>query len=452
MPLIRSAVNPRLGILLNGLAIFLLCSTILPAQQTSSPQKPPEPDATPLNSSATFKTQTDLVLVPVVVKDKKGKPVEGLPKDAFSLEENGTPQAISLFEEFRSPLIGATPSAIVDQGHSNLGYSNAKELRLTLLVLDLLNTTPLQRTDGKEDFIKFLNKGLVGNQPVSLLCITSKGLKLVHPLTTDTNALIEALKKLPIGAESIMPLENRTFSTIWQLRDIAQAYLGVPGRKTMIFAAGHLPSLIAEGSIYESSTYAPSLHRMWKSLVDSNISIYPIRLLDWARNPARGGPASDLSLRLREFSDATGGNACLESNDLMGCLSDAIDDSRAYYMLGFQVQSSDRKPGWRTLKVKVAADHAEVRARDGFYYGVPPFNDAKSVRDEEVNALASPLGYSGVPMFVKVLPPGAASATAGKAATAFLITIPITSVLIDASRPNPLDLDVGAIALNSKDT
>jgi hypothetical protein len=33
---------------------------------------------------------------------------------------------------------------------------NASELRLTILVLDLLNTSPLQRTDGKDDFIKFL--------------------------------------------------------------------------------------------------------------------------------------------------------------------------------------------------------------------------------------------------------------------------------------------------------
>jgi VWFA-related protein len=390
--------------------------------------------------------------VPVVVKDKKGKPIEGLSQSAFSLEENGAPQSISLFEEFRSAIVGPTPSPISTDGYSNLGYSNAKDLRLTILVLDFLNTSPLQRTDGKDDFVKFLNKGLTSNQPVSVICITDKGLKVVQPLTTDTNALINAVKKLPVGTASIMAQENRTFSTIWQLRDIAQAYLGVPGRKTMILGIGFVPDLVPEASILEKSIYAPSLHRMWKSLVDSNISVYPIRLLDWARNPARGGPAADLSLRLREFSDATGGNACLESNDLMGCLSDAIDDSRSYYMLGFQVQASDRKPGWRTLKVKVAADHADVRAREGFYYGVPPFTDAKSVRDEEVNALASPLGYSGVPMYVKVLPSDSAPADAGKNTTVFLVTIPVTSVSIDVSRPNPLDLDVGAIALNKKDT
>lgn len=53
-----------------------------------------------------------------------GKPVEGLSKDAFRLEENGKPQAISLFEEFHSPVVGATPSAIFDQGYSNLAYRN----------------------------------------------------------------------------------------------------------------------------------------------------------------------------------------------------------------------------------------------------------------------------------------------------------------------------------------
>jgi len=449
---IRCAVNSRSVVPLNALLTFFLCSAILSAQQTSDPQNPAEPQASASSPAvATFTAQADLVFVPVVVKDRKGKPVEGLSKDAFRLEENGKPQAISLFEEFHSPVVGATPSAIFDQGYSNLAYNNASELRLTILVLDLLNTSPLQRTDGKEDFIKFLNKGVVANQPVSLVCITSKGLKLVQPFTTDTNAMIETLKKLPIGAETIMARENRVFSTIWQLRDIAQAFLGVPGRKAMIFAAGYVPDLVAEGSVWESSPYAASLHRMWKSLTDSNISVYPIRLLDWTRNPARRGPASALDIRMHEFSDATGGNACLESNDLMGCLSEAIDDSRSYYMLGFLVQPTDRKPGWRNLKVKVAAEHVQVRARDSFYYGVPPFADTKSVRDEEVNALASSLGYSGVPMFVKVLPPDAAPADAGKTVTAFLVTIPATSVRIDPSRPNPLDLDVGAIAL-TRDT
>lgn len=46
--------------------------------------------------SITFRTNTRLVLVDVVVTDKKGQPVAGLKTDDFTLEENGKKQKISL--------------------------------------------------------------------------------------------------------------------------------------------------------------------------------------------------------------------------------------------------------------------------------------------------------------------------------------------------------------------
>ena len=111
---------------------------------------------------------------------------------------------------------------------------------------------------------------------------------------------------------------------------------------------------------------------------------------------------------------------------------------------------NDRKPGWRDLKVKVAEPHVDVRARNGFYYGVSPPKDAKSARHEEVNALASSLAYSAIPMFVKIMgrssTPDPANSSQ-KISISFLITIPLSGVKIDASRPDALSLDVGGIAL-----
>src|ERR1700722_8992798 len=48
--------------------------------------------------SPTFKTNTNLVIVNVAVKDKSGKAVEDLKKDQFTLLEDGKPQQISVFE------------------------------------------------------------------------------------------------------------------------------------------------------------------------------------------------------------------------------------------------------------------------------------------------------------------------------------------------------------------
>src|SRR5271163_746560 len=96
-------------------------------------------------------------------------------------------------------------------------------------------------------------------------------------------------------------------------------------------------------------------------------------------------------------------------------------------------------------------------ARNGFYYGTPPVEQAK--RPDELKALASALPQSAIPMFVKVLgpPPSATPNSASSRAAdgnadrkkliAFRMTIPLNGLLIDPSSRSGLDLEVGAIAL-----
>lgn len=233
------------------LAVFLLLPIVLLAQQNSQPQKPATSSGTANENApiATYKSRSDLVLVPVVVRDHKGKHMAGLSKDAFHLEENGKEQTISLFEEVQAP--EAVPAPALDLGYSNLPFDNPNQT-LTIIVLDLLNTDTFQREDGKEQIAKFLSKDLAPNQPVSLVCITSKGLKTVHPVSSDTNSLIQALRKTPLGAETIMSgqrggagtpfpyREGLVLSTIGQIEEIARSYVSIPGRKSLIFAAGSI--------------------------------------------------------------------------------------------------------------------------------------------------------------------------------------------------------------------
>lgn len=447
-----------------GLALVIVLSANLYAQQTPAPQKAAESTApASANTPATliFKSHSDLVLVPVVVRGHKGKYIAGLSRDRFRLEENGKEQAITLFEEVHPLTADYTSPPASDRGYSNLPFDGTRPVGLTIIALDLLNSSPIQREDGKEQIVKFLSHGLAPNQTVSLLCITSKGIKPVHPFTTNTNSLIEAIRKTPLGAGSIMSgqdtstpgpfRENLVLSTIGQIKEIAQAYVGIPGRKTLILAAAAIPGLATESQIWDSSVLAGDLRQMWNSLIEANISIYPIHLMEWSRNPNRGGVTGRLDINLDQFANSTGGKRCIEANDLIGCLSEAVDDSRSYYMLGFSVQPDDRKPGWRYLKVKVSAEHADVRARNGFYYGTPPAEVPK--RSEEINTLASPLPHSAVPMYVKVLPPpvapspNSAPSSSGKTMVEFLMTIPLGSVTVDRSRRTPLDLEIGAVAL-----
>src|SRR5208282_4096458 len=59
-----------------------------------------QPEAT---ATATIKASTQLVVEAVVVKDKKGNPIEGLGAEDFTVTENGVPQAISFCEHQELP-------------------------------------------------------------------------------------------------------------------------------------------------------------------------------------------------------------------------------------------------------------------------------------------------------------------------------------------------------------
>src|SRR5689334_1585450 len=50
------------------------------------------------NGPATFQASTQLVVETVSVKDKSGKPVEGLAAKDFTITEDGAPQTIRFFE------------------------------------------------------------------------------------------------------------------------------------------------------------------------------------------------------------------------------------------------------------------------------------------------------------------------------------------------------------------
>jgi VWFA-related protein len=438
--------------------VLFLSSSLLPAH-LSAQQDPNQPQTKTDGTAAavpetTFKSRSELVLVPVVVRDKHGKHISGLTKEAFRLEEKGKEQAISLFEEIQTGVDDA-PSPILDRGYSNLPYDSSQRLRLTIMVLDLLNTSPLQRTDGRDQLMAFLSKGLARNQPVSLLCLTSKGLQLVHPFSSDTSVLIKSLHDLSLGPPRVAPARNIGDGTLKQLREIAQAYNGIPGRKTMLFAAGDIPEPQLEADIYNGKrSTVEDFQQTWKALSEANISVYPIQLLAARSDPAYQSNIEHSYLQtLREFAAATGGNLCLEAHNVVDCLAEAVEDSRSYYMLGFAVRPDDRKPGWRDLKVHVSGEHGNIRARDGFYYQESPFADPKTAHDAEINALASALAYSALPMYVRVLPPAAAptapaASTPARMTVEFLVTIPLSSIRIDPANANSLDLEIGAIALN----
>jgi VWFA-related protein len=433
------------------------------------------------STGVTFSSRAELVTVPVVVVDKKGKHLTGLKQSDFTIEEDGRKRQIATFEEIVTS-DSAKPVSPPAFPLANFASSDQERRLVTILVVDLLNTPFMYQENAREQLLKFLNSHLNASGPTSLTVITSRGLRLVHSFTTDPRILVEAMKRIESNTawrdqaapgqlsdlsttnafdqslgENPTPTQlaraeaaalqqimsekadadyayfrqrDATLVTLSALEQLAQSSAGIPGRKSLIWVTGGLPFLLNDPNNLTGldSSLMSNYQRTWQALNDANIAVYPIdahglfapgvdmqsKALPSFRNDhgfqtPTGTRRSTFQIHaqqnlqdsLRNFAQATGGEACYNRNDLNDCVALAGQDSSQYYMLAYYLPADDRKPGWRKLKVRVAPVHREIRARNAVYVGEAKTDDAQTIEQQFELAFSSPLDYTAVPLGLK---------------------------------------------------
>jgi len=269
-----------------------------------------------------FRTQTILIQVPVVVTDKSGNHVHGLTKESFSLFENGKPVSISHLEELTA---SSTPIAApkVDPGQfRNLTLDGAQPHNVVVVALDTVNTPLLDQAYGRRELVKFLANNLDSGQVLSLMIITSHGLKIVQGLTGDPSRLSAILKKAggevsqletvsmdaqadaatgstPPGwlsgsgnpdpqtaldtflehgdaMEAQFMQQNAVETTLNGFLGIAQALSGIPGRKSLIWATGGFPFSMDSPATVPGGYLSVLYEHTMLALNEAEISVYPV--------------------------------------------------------------------------------------------------------------------------------------------------------------------------------
>src|SRR5271156_211005 len=110
-------------------------------------------------SEVKFSAGAKLVLVPTLVTDKSGNHISGLKQEDFTVLENGTEQKIATFEEITSdPHRLSRPKNPNPNEFSNYAAGEASNRRITLLVLDLLNTRFTDQAYARKDLLKYLTQ------------------------------------------------------------------------------------------------------------------------------------------------------------------------------------------------------------------------------------------------------------------------------------------------------
>jgi VWFA-related protein len=477
-------------------AVFALLSfLIVTASQLRGQNKPEE--AKP--QSPAIKVRTGLVLVPAVVTDAKGNRVTDLKKEDFVVLEDGKRQEIQLFERVETKAEVAKPTATAEGVFTNT--TEGQNNRLSIFVLDLLNSSFNEQRTARDELLDSLSKALDAREPLCLLAIDSGGVKLIHDFTTEPAVLMEALKKVKgraadkdkpeanpdepnyltgqglnsksasrnaameqsrletlslFSAVDSLQAKQRVGLTLEALREIGEAFAGIPGRKSMIWATGGFPFDIDDAAEFglRNRDLLPAYEQAWRALNQANIAVYPLDVSDLV-NPAHVGAGVgrprpqhvhvDMHIaNMETFAAATGGKFCDRSWDARKCFDQAAKDSSEYYLLGIYDRGGTEKPGWRKLSVRSMRAGLQVSARTGYYMG----GAAQEKLDEKVEiqkALLAPFDYPALPMTVKITGT-APSSNKGTKIVAFVYAVPGAGITVEAENGNQLRLEFAALA------
>jgi VWFA-related protein len=476
-------------------------------------------------SEVKFIARTELALIPTLVTDKSGKHVTGLKQEDFTVLENGAEQKVATFQEITSdPHLLSRPSN--PEEFSNSAHGGRATGRITLIVLDLINTHFGDQARTRAELLKYLTESVDQREPTALYTFTRSGIKVIHDFTTDPRILVAALHQLNgdafqmvdsqsepqdnIGSASSGPshpptgkssssggsvnqhavkaeadriqgmlkdseltfrsLEQRfaILYTLQAMEELAQQLAGVPGRKSLIWAGGGFPFHVSDDTMKLApagrDTLAdlfPMYEHTWQMLNVAQIALYPVdvkglQVLVMADASVRNANNNNYARRsmrrqfdnqstMNVFASMTGGRAYENSNDLVTGFRDAVRDSEEYYMLGYYLDQSKTKPGWRKLVVKAKGEHLEVRARSGFFVTNATVDPGSSRNNDIALALQSPVDFTSIALVAR-WDKVEASKDPGKKHVNFEMQLAVDPTLINEADNNHVAMEFAAQA------
>jgi VWFA-related protein len=474
-------------------------------------QNAPDPEPKKPNDLSDFKltSKSTYVLVPVVVR-KKGKLVSGLTISDFIVQENGAEKKIATFEEVAATVGAVQKTPSQQQDFTNGLRSDSSRKRLTIIVLDLQNTPFADWKRSEEAILRFLSAEVDGNSLIQLAITGNKGLKVIHDFTDNPQILKTALERatkmnggtasqsspsslggsperveemLSSEVRSLSSLSNRTEiaaqafqqrisvdTTLQAFKHLALATAGLEGRKSLIWLTagvpGVLPYINEDGQFVGPDIPHGGFERTMQMLSDANVAVYPVDargLFDtyfhdaslrfrgsmtphWSMTPSVLGD-QDRWNTMNAFAGMTGGKAFYNSNDIEKSVQEAIEDNSHYYLLSYALDSSDRKYGWRKLKVRVHQSGFEVHSRPGFFFNEGTSDPSKTRKADVMNALGSPVDYTALPLrfrWTNIDPVG------DKRRAKFQVEIPSTVLANGGPAGTQANLDIALLAFDDK--
>jgi VWFA-related protein len=271
----------------------------------------------------TFRAAVDLVTFGVTAVDRRGNLITNLSQDDFEVLEDGKPQQIRYFAR---GLDGGSDAA------THLG-----------LMLDTSGSMEADLKLARSAAIKFLNL-LPEAEDITLVDFDSEVRVMRYP-QRDFARLVERIRlRKPDGKTA--------------LYDALGVYLdgaddGRSGRTILV--------MYTDGADSQSRLRLSELMDLVKA---SQVTIYAVGLIEHT-----GSMRSELTMRLQQIVEATGGQAFFPSalKDLDGAYDKVLAEIRGQYQLGYISSNAAMDGTWRKVDVKSRRADLKLRTRKGYF-------------------------------------------------------------------------------------
>jgi VWFA-related protein len=426
------------------LAVLVCCSMMAPeavlAQQARSGE-----------SGVTFRVTSELVLVSVTVRDKKGELVRGLKQSDFTVLEDGKPQHLQSFdiEDVESYVQNASqggPTQVEAAATKTDLLTNKKapsrevlrDRRLMVLFLDLSSLQSDDSDRAVESAKNFLAKQMTPADLVSIVTFDTS-LKVQQDFSSDKKLLTAALDRIAgnegsgqeagtTGTSEGTPEDSGSFVAddtdynifntdlrLQALSTIAKNLAGIDQKKSILYFSSGMTKTGVENQA--------QLRAAVNAAVRSNVSIYAVDSRGLEAMPPGGGAGSASLRGVSSYSGAavqndldsnfasqetlvtiandTGGKAFLDSNDFSKAYAKVQADSETYYVLGYRSSNPNKDGRFRRIQVKLNRSDVKLEYRTG-YYGPRDFQHfTKEDREEQLQEeLMSDLPNTDLPVYL----------------------------------------------------
>ena len=365
-----------------------------------------------------FRSGTELVLVNVVVRDRSGAVVRGLSRDDFSVAEDGRPQTVTSFdfEELDAPpqaqeaAASDPPLLLAPPARPARPASPAEPAkvdmhgrRLIVLFFDLSSMQPEEVERSTKAAHDYIDRRL---SPADLIAVVSfaTALRVDQDFTADRDRLAAAIDAYG-GANgagfdagttpdddtadngtafTADDTEFNIFNTdrrLNALQTLADELAGIEQKKSVIY--------FSSGISQQGTDNQVQLRRTVDRAVRANVSLYAADMRG-LQALVPGGDASTGSLRgtaafsgastrnqsdrlaasqdtLTTIAEDTGGRAFFDTNSFAGVFDRMVNDTSAYYVLGYSSTNSARDGRFRRITVKLKRADLKLDYRSGYY-------------------------------------------------------------------------------------